>query len=253
MTTTNDQPTLEDRLARLRPDWVTDELRDAVREHDYDEQYCIGARFILDGAEHDLAAAKAKRDLLETVKHVTAVMVGRALVAEIPAPPAVVYVPEATDKAREALQAAMTVIPGPGTLSLELERAAYESWPEFWRGKAASPICLPAEQALLVSVRDFRSESTDNYHAVTSWGGPQVQADSIDALERAESLLKSLGEVSARGAALAEAVTAANAQRVQMGIEWDSRPASIPNADTWASAELRALAKFRLQRQAVPV
>jgi len=72
-------------------------------------------------------------------------------------------------------------------------------------------------------------------------------------LERAESLLKSLGEVSARGAALAEAVTAANAQRVQMGIEWDSRPASIPNADTWASAELRALAKFRLQRQAVPV
>lgn len=237
------------RLAALRSDWVTPELRSAALENARDAAFHREGTETLANARQAVQAATESRDLLALQAAAAEVMVAEQVIASLPPVAGAVYVPAACDGARDELQAAVSRIQAPGTLSLELELAAFESWPELWRAKGKSPICLPAEQVLLDSVRAFRHESTDNHRAVASWAGEQVQGDTIRALELAETLLTGLGEVSGRGAALSEQVTEANVRRLAMGIEWDAH--QWPNSDTADSEALRALRRYRRERDAV--
>jgi hypothetical protein len=246
-----------DRYNALPAEFQSDELGKAVQAHDEAVATHQDAQTRLAAARQALEAAQADVVLgidatIDAVVTAAARVTALEMVAtRYPAPSGPVFVPDATDIARDALTAAVSAIPDVGTLSLEVELAAYKSWPQHWHALGASPIALPDDTALLASAAAFKSERSDNVRAVESWNQPAILGDTLGALERAASLLRSMGDVTARGVLIAEQVRAANEQRREMGFEWDYKPKSIPNADTYASPELRALVKFR--REAVPV
>ena len=252
---------LQERFDALPADFQSDALRTAVLEHDNALAQHVDAQSRLTAARQAVEDARAavvlgRDDTWNALLTASQLLTACEMVAPRWPAPGVVYVPEATDVARDALQRAVGAIPAVVALDLEMEMPAYKSWPQHWHSLAASPIVMPGDTALLASAEAFRSERSDNLRAVESWNQPVILGDTLGALERAASLLVSIADVTARGAVIAEQVRASNKQRRALGLGWDSSPKSIPNSDAYTSPEMRALAKYRREREereAVPV
>lgn len=239
------------RLACIPDAWQTYTLRQALLEG------ALAAAFHREAQERQAFALEAvqlaaeARDVSALEHAFTRLQAAERVVETVHAPQPV-HVPGATAAAEAELTAAIAVIPLPPLLAVHLEREAWASWPHQWRSLDRQPVTLPADVALIERLAAWRTQSMAINVAVSDWTRPELQVDSLAALERAVVLLMTAREVAAEGNELCTEAERANASREAAGLTWDAQPADVAYTDQVTSPALRALAKFREQRQAVP-
>src|SRR5207244_13081545 len=100
------------------------------------------------------------------------------------------------------LRAAVAAIPDDPQLAVDVELAAYQSWPLALRAhpEARQPIELPNERLLRERLSTWRRARTGIVAAVAEQTGEAFSGDTVDQLERAASLLPVACQVAADGA-----------------------------------------------------